>query len=518
MKIRVLLTSVLAAFCLSAVAQQSVITVSKDARMTKPAKLGGKAGAVFVSKSADLVINTAVIKDPVSGTPVKNGDKYEYTMLLDISGGRDRIFTVTKRGTAMSEKTGNVLLKADEYVYFNVETPSSPITMEKSDNGKGYIEAGKGYALIEFSSEIPLDINYSEKLKKHAELRHGRSKAGAYVDSLIVFVDAYKSIVEEIAEMQKAYNDKQKDIDDSIAKQAPDTLIKRLENEGKILEKAIEDKQKDLNEITYISVKGKDTNVRTVDPEELLALNSKGKLSYNIMVLSKTVSVFKTKYEEMVHQAESHKQSRDYASARHFYESAAQAEGVSEANKVAAMQSAEKMGELDKFKTETDELAGRLYKLTKSGRAVNKDELIKLIDDIAERYRVLNKETNDSFYLTEANRLSAEKDNIGFIFKGRCVVTRYKGGQLLEEPVTNVRIYGSMDHNCDAMDNRYYMGKGELITTVTEPDGRFSFNIKPGKYNTIIFEVVGNKDIKINKHTSVEGRTDDRNVKVRFTK
>lgn len=516
MRIKTLLLLALAAFTMPAAAQQSMVTVSKDARLTKAAKLGGKAGVVFMSKSADLVINTTVNKDPVSGSPEKRGAMYEYTMVLDISGGRDRVFTVTKRGTTMSEKTGQVLLRPDEYVYFNVETVSNPITMEQESDGSHYIQSGNGWALIEFNSEIQLDISYSPQLK--ARLRRGRSKAGAYVDSLIVNIDSYKSVAEKIDTMRRDYDARQKTIDEMIEANAQDQQISTLEKKAKELEADIDAMQRRLNELTYISVKGKDTNERTVDPEALLALSSKSKLRYNIMVLSKTVTVFKTKYEEMVHQAESHKQSRDYAAAKRFYESAAVADGADAANKAAALESAAKMGELDAFKTKTDELAGRLYELSAGGKTVNKAEFTKLIDDIAERYRTLNYETKDAFYLEEANRLVAEKANLGFVFKGRCVITEYKGGELKEVPVTNVRVYGSQNSNCDAMDNPYYSGKGELITTITQPDGRYSINLKPGQYKTIIFEAVGNKDIKKNKHVSVEGRSDDRNVKIRFPK
>lgn len=497
-------------------AQQSLMTVTKDARLTKQAQLGGKAGVVFVSESADLVINTSVNSDPVSGSPVKKGDKYEYTMTIDVSKARDRVFTVTKRGTAISEKTGQVILRPDELVYFNAEAVSNPITMEQENDGSSYIQSGNGWALIEFNSEIPLDINYSKRLK--TQLRRGRSKAGAYVDSLIVFVDSYQAVNAELTALRSKYDAMQKAIDAKLEANPQDTAIDSLEKAAKTLEGTIGDTEYNLNQLTYISVKGKDTNERTVDTDALLALGSKSKLRYNIMVLSKTVEVFKTKYEEMVHQAESHKQSRDYAAAKRFYESAAQADGATAANKAAAVQSAAKMGELDAFKTRTDELAGRLYELSAGGKTVNKAEFTKLIDDIAERYRTLNYETKDAFYLEEANRLIAEKNNLGFVFKGRCVITEYKGGELKEVPVTNVRVYGSQSSNCDAMDNPYYSGKGELITTISQPDGRYSINLKPGQYKTIIFEAVGNKDIKKNKHVSVEGRSDDRNVKIRFPK
>jgi hypothetical protein len=182
------------------------------------------------------------------------------------------------------------------------------------------------------------------------------------------------------------------------------------------------------------------------------------------------------------------------------------------------MESATKMEELNAFKDETDQLAGRLYKITRNNQRVNKDQLHALIDDISERYRTLHLETKDQFYLDEANRLQAEKSKIGFVLKGRFVMSEYKGGSLQEVPITNVRIYGSQASNSDEMDSPKFSRKGEIIETVTAADGHFSLNLHAGEYKTIIFEAIGNKDIKINKHVSVEGRSDDRNVKIRFPK
>ncbi|MGN1264133.1 MAG: hypothetical protein ACI4TW_08840, partial [Prevotella sp.] len=173
---------------------QSMITISKDNRLTKAAKLNGKAGVVFMSKANDLVINSTVKKDAVADKAKKVGDHYEYEMILDIEGGRDRVFNISQRGTAISEKSGQTLLNANEYVYFNVEMVKNPITMEMGNDGDSYIGSGNGWALIEFNSELKLKVTYSPKLK--AIFKSGKNKAGAYVDSLIVNLDSYQPMQE----------------------------------------------------------------------------------------------------------------------------------------------------------------------------------------------------------------------------------------------------------------------------------------------------------------------------------
>ena len=50
MKLRFCLFFVLCMLCLAALAQSSMIDVSRDARLNRTAQLGGKAGVLFHSK------------------------------------------------------------------------------------------------------------------------------------------------------------------------------------------------------------------------------------------------------------------------------------------------------------------------------------------------------------------------------------------------------------------------------------------------------------------------------------
>ena len=368
MKLRLLFLYAFIGHMFCGYAQSSVMTISKDARQTATKELDGKSMVVFISKSDDIVINTTVNSDPVCATPEKTAKGYEYKMLLDISRSKDRVFNVSQKGTTVSEKTGQVLLRPNEVSYYNVELVDNPITMELDNDGSHYIQSGNGWALIEFNSEIKLTVTYSPKLK--AMLKSGRSKAGAYVDSLIVNVEELQSLNNKLQECNTKLEELNKRYDEMLETDASDSQLNAIEAEIKAMESQTEQKKRELDQLTYISIKGDGTNERSVDADVLLSLNSKEKKKFNVMLLSKTVTVFKTQYEEMVHQAESHKKNRDYKSAKLFYESAAQAEGATTLNKQAALQSARKMDELAKFKSETDEKADRLYELSAGNKVV----------------------------------------------------------------------------------------------------------------------------------------------------
>lgn len=516
MKLRLFILSVLICVGVSASAQESVITVSKDSRLSKEEQLGGKGAVVFMSKSEDLVISTTVNKDPICEAPQKIGEVYAYKMVLEITGNRSRVFNISKKGTTFTHKTSQVLLSANKCIGFNVEIVDNPITMETSDAGaEGYIHHGSGWALIEVNSEVKLQWTYSNKLRAH--LKDGYSKSGTYVDSLIINVSDLHQKRDLMNAKHETIEKMQNQCDSLVDHQASDAEIDALEEKIEIAKAEAEELSAELNELTYISIKGEGTNERTIDSETILSLSSKGKIAYKVMVLLKTVSVFKTKYEEMLNQAVSHKNSRDYASAKMYYENAANAEGATEDDKQAALQSALQMENLAKFKAETDAIADKLYDISAKNQIVNKNVFIKMLDDMVERYRALFNETGDKYYNEEAERLLKEKNNVGFVFKGKLVLSEYKGGSLQETPLTNVRIYGSDYSNCAEMDKKDYLHKGIWITTVTASDGTYSLTLKPGEFKTLIFEAEDSK-IKKNKHVSIEGRTDDRNVKIRFTK
>jgi hypothetical protein len=213
---------------------------------------------------------------------------------------------------------------------------------------------------------------------------------------------------------------------------------------------------------------------------------------------------------------------RDYQMAQQYYEDAANQKDASKADKETARNSAKKMATLAEFKDSADFHAAKIYELSRSDKKIDKKALFSLMDIVAESYNALYHETGDPYYKEEADKMLAQKTKIGIVIKGKTVMSEYKGGILNEYPLTNVRVYGCQVSKNEMtekeMEKRKYPHKGELITTITSPDGKFSFTMQPNQYKTLIFEAFDNKDIELNKAIKVEGRVDDRNIKVRLPK
>ena len=273
-------------FSVAAIAQSSMMDVSRDARLNRTAQLGGKAGVLFHSKSPDLVIATTVNSDPKVTMPKALGNNvYEYEMLLDISGATDRVFKISKKGTVISTKTGQVLLKANAYVGFNVDIVEKPIYMELSDDGGHYILHGNGWALIEINSEIKITPNYNSKLK--LEHRSSRSMAGVYVDSLIINVESLQNLHARLETVRTELDKLNAEYDDLLARNTSESALDRLDKKIKEVETTVSSLSKELDELSYISVKGEGTNERVIDANEILAMKSKDKRKYNVILQAK---------------------------------------------------------------------------------------------------------------------------------------------------------------------------------------------------------------------------------------
>jgi len=472
--------------------------------------LGGQSSFVFESKSADLVITSSINSDSQKPRAEMVGGVYRYEIVVPADG--KRIFTVAKAGTALHTDIPKVPRKDRRY-YFTVTEVENPIMMESQrSNRDGYLVEHK--ACIQFTTPISgLQVQYSPKLG--GKLSDSIALSGANLvileidmDSLNKYRDHFLNVQARYEEIHKTIQEKEKTDIKSVSDQEYD-LEKRLEDE-------LPTAQDDWIEVATINVFAENTNVITLPVSDILAIQPKSCTPYGILLLKE--KVFASKFDELMHQAKDYMERRDYELAGAHYASAAEVEGISDVDRITAKRSSEKMGTLHGWKQELDNRADNLYRITHRGGMMKKKQLLDMMDELITLNKAMYKETTDTYYLKEANRLSEEKVNVGLVIKGRFVMSEYKGGVVNETPITNVRIYGSQDFNNDKMEKTSYPNKGELIMTVTEADGHFSFNYKPGKYRSIIFEAFGNPDIKENKHISVLGNTDDKNLKIRFPK
>lgn len=505
-----ILLSIFATFSVSSNAQSDYLTANEETKMTENIDLEGKTSFVFLSKNNDLVITSSINSDPQKPQAESASNGYRYEVL--VSSDRKRIFTVAKQGTALRTDVTKMPRK-DQRVYYTITEVANPITLE-NQSGRSDLYPVERKACIQFTTPInDLQITYSNKLG--GKITRDIASSGANLIKLEVDMDSLNKYREKVTSTQNKY----------------DEINKTIRAKEKIDPKSISDEEWDLQEklqgeliiaqnnwmeVATIQLYGEGTNILTLPINDILSIQTKSLTPYGILLLKE--KVFASKYEEMMHQANEYRRGRDYDLAKVHYLSAVDVSGISEADKLTAQKSAEKMEKLENYKKYLNNKSDEFYLMVNAGGMINKKKLFSMMDEIISLNKAMYNETNDTYYLEKANSLSVEKQKVGLVLKGRFVLCEYKGGVLNETPITNVRIYGSQTFNCEEMDKRNFKDKGELIATITDPDGHFSFTYQPGQYRTIIFEAVSNSQIKINKHVSVVGRTEDRNIKIRFPK
>lgn len=505
-----IILSIFACFPCFSNAQSDYLTANEETKKTEDVDLGGKTSFVFLSKNSDLVITSSINSDPQKPQAEKTTDGFRYEFI--IPADRKRIFTVTKQGTALRADVTKMPRK-DQRVYYTITEVANPITLE-NQSGRSDLYPVEKKACIQFTTPIEdLQVKYSPKLG--GRLQRGKASSGANLIKLEIDMDSLNKYRDKVSATQSQYDEITKTIKTKERQDLKSITDEEWDLQDKLQDELIQD-QDNWIEAATIQLYGEGTNIITLPINDILSIQTKSLTPYGILLLKE--KVFTSKYEEMMHQANEYRRGRDYDIAKAHYISAAEVTGISETDKLTAQKSAEKMEKLSGYKTYLTSKADEFYLLVNAGGKINKKKLFGMMDEIISLNKSMYNETDDTYYLEEANRLSEEKQKVGLVLKGRFVLSEYKGGVVNETPITNIRIYGSQAFNNEDMDKPNFRDKGELIATVTEPDGHFSFTYQPGQYRTIIFEAVSNPQIKVNKHISIVGRTEDRNIKIRFPK
>ena len=499
--------------CVLAHAQQ-MITISQNASMTQNVtSLNGKAGVVFVANSDDMVITTNINKDPQSPKAVKNGKVYRYEMTLDISGTSARYFTVTKYGTTNSQKTGKIILSANKRLYFDIEQVENGIDLKIDPNqSRGWINGKKGEALIVFNSKIKLNINCPNL--KHT-IRSGRSVAGTYLDSLIFDATQYAAL----AQKESALSDELEEANKRMAKEAEtmdDATYNTLRTRIPQLTEELNKVSGELSNLLHIEVSGDKTNKMVIDYNQVKGMSPMSLLRYNILILNETKVVVETQYGELLRQADTEFQDRQYARAAEFYKLASYEKNITDAQRNIAINKSAAALRYDTVQTNAEKYAKLINEIVSSGSNVKKSLIIKTFDQAILAYQSLYNSTDDFYFKKQVDKLLEEKAKIGIVLEGTTLYSELHQGILSENVIGNCKFYGVKGIVTEDMrTNIYWKNDNELATSDSE--GKFKFQVTAGLFDFIVVVGAHNGKIKANKVIPMKGRGDS-TLKIVFGK
>ncbi|MBQ2674321.1 MAG: hypothetical protein IJG07_06545 [Prevotella sp.] len=501
--------------CDGTVQAQQMITVSQNAAMTQNViTLNGKAGVVFIANSDDMVITTNINKDPQSPKAVKVGKKYRYDFIIDITSGSNiRIFTVAKYGTTNSQKTDKIMLSANKQLYFDIEQVENGIDLKIDPNAHtGWINGKKGEALIVFNSKIKLSINCPNL--KHT-IRSGRSVAGTYLDSLIFDANQYK----DLSQKESALSDELENANKRIEKEAEtldEATFDALSRKIPQLTEELNNVRGELSKLLHIEISGDKTNKISIDYNHIKDKRPADLLSYNVLILNETKVVVETQYGELLRQADTEFQDRQYARAAEFYKLASYEKNITEAQRNIATDKATAALRYDTVQTNAEKYAKMLNDIISNGSNVKKSLLIKTFDQAILAYKSLLNSTGDTYFKKQMEKLIAEKAKVGIVLEGTTLYSELHQGVLAENAIGNCKFYGVKGAVSEDMrTNIYWKNENELATSDSE--GKFKFQVNADQYDFIVVVGAHNGKIKANKVIPMRGRGDS-TLKIVFGK
>lgn len=294
--------------------QEGDLTITRQERK-EHLELNGLARAVFMSTTADLMIKTTDDEYECS-KPVVDGDSYKYTIDIDVSTGKTRVFVVTKAGTPLRGKSRQFIFNKNEVCYFEVGQPKTILgKASETINSKAYFLPGNHptKALIEINSGIKLDISYSEYL--HVQHRTAL-RNGTYIDSLIFEVPRLAALQQYADSLQHAF--------DRLSASSNSSWTEKQWQE---LEK-LEAKKNKAAEISagaaLITIQGNGTNMLTINEELVRRLTPKDKLTYGILVVETSFDDLLATAKRYLADYPKHVESSYYDAAKIAYDNAIQ--------------------------------------------------------------------------------------------------------------------------------------------------------------------------------------------------
>lgn len=295
-----------------AIGQGYDLTVSRrDYREQK--QMGGLGRAVFIATTADLMIKTSDEEYECSRA-VADGDKYRYTIDIDVSAGNKRVFIVTKAGTPLVGKSSQFMFNKDEICYFDISQPTTILGKAvETISSKSYFLPGihPTEALIEINSGIKLEVNYSEFL--HATHKTAL-RNGTYIDSLIFDVPRLAALQHLADSLQGVYEK----LSASATSEWTDKQWDNLEKLRLKAEKAAEISGK----AAIVTIRGNGTNTLTINEELIRRLTPKDKLTYGILVGGNSFDDLLVTARKYYNEYPSHTESSYYDAAKIAYDAA----------------------------------------------------------------------------------------------------------------------------------------------------------------------------------------------------
>jgi hypothetical protein len=322
-----------------------------------------------------------------------------------------------------------------------------------------------------------------------------------------------------LAQNESALSDELEEANKRMAKEAEtmdDATYNTLRTRIPQLTEELNKVSGELSNLLHIEVSGDKTNKMVIDYNQVKGMSPMSLLRYNILILNETKVVVETQYGELLRQADTEFQDRQYARAAEFYKLASYEKNITDAQRNIAINKSAAALRYDTVQTNAEKYAKMINEIVSSGSNVKKSLIIKTFDQAILAYQSLYNSTDDSYFKKQVDKLLEEKAKIGIVLEGTTLYSELHQGILSENVIGNCKFYGVKGIVTEDMrTNIYWKNDNELATSDSE--GKFKFQVTAGHFDFIVVVGAHNGKIKANKVIPMKGRGDS-TLKIVFGK
>lgn len=500
---------------------QDVVTISEQTDKTKSdASLGSKAVAVFIAKSNNLIISSSNHSDKVGAAVKQNDGTWMTEVVCDLSDKsveRNRTFTVLIKNTSLKGSISKKLMPGKQFYFKATEADHMLNFWWPSTRNTLYAVAGK--ACVEF--QIPANI--SGLKVKYSDGMGGKVKnlteSGLNIIQLEVDCNQLKNLIADIAAKEQAakaaedaYHKLKADNDAKM--EQPNFDFDAAERKEKELEIAMEAAMNCIPQL-YIILYGDNSNEVELDVDKIKStlVNPKNKLTVGVNDNLHKEVVGTTPLAEKLRNANNAYESRKYKEAITYYQEALKEPDATDADKAVCNGWIETIAQCIEARDAANDALILLKRFKEKGEQVSPDKVMELYDVAINNYNTLFNLSRNTYYSTAVEKLKMARLKVPVIMSGTTVTSDLSGGVFVEEPLSNVDIYG-VDHY-----SRKSMSEGAHGVKLGSVDGqgKFKLELPRGQYEGLLFVPVGHKKFKKNVFQPLRGDK-HLDINVRFSK
>lgn len=510
---------------IAAFAQESALSISELPNLNTVDKaLGTNAQVNFLSANNNLVVTSSNKNDEVKAAVKQNDGKFVVKVLCDMSNksaDSKRKFTVKLSGTSQQESMEKILTAGKNF-FFEVVTAEHQLCFNFPQNTSPLYKTSEKKSCVEIN--VPQDIGSLHLRFTEGIGRQLTTKSSQGYNILALEIDCAQ--LTAFFDRQKKAEDKAREAEVALATFKAE-FEEKMNDDGFDFDaaeaheaelKAAADKAVADIPTFYITLSGDKTNtIDLADEKDFFSYSRTGQMEglINNLLTAKSLvtvgvddvlrkeirTVATTEVAEKLNLANNAYNAGQFKTAASYYQQALESKEATDENKTEIQAFLSRVNDCSAAQIEANKVLTLLKNYKDNGKDVNPDEVVALYDVAIANYKTIYSITRNDRYQQRIEALEKSRAKIGYVMSGTVISTDFKQGQLMEEAITGIEIYGVSAKTKDMMKGVH----GVHVGTV-DPAGKFHVEVPREEYEGLLFVPSGNKKFSKNVYQTLRGK------------